>query len=210
MILNISYRRRESSRHLGWSLGPRNFEEELQAAVLARWEARQREVAGNGHEHANDQPAVQYNGLWIAARIYVLPRLHECEPKTVLQPILLLHALRHLGLMFLAPGAHYAGLAPEFAYPAALGDVLAALLALIAIPAVATGASVAKLLVWLFNVWGTLDLLAAIALATVYDASLHMGPAYWIPAFWVPALLVTHYITFILLLRHWTGATGKP
>lgn len=148
--------------------------------------------------------------FWIAARIYVLPRLHECEPKTVLQPILLLHALRHLGLMFLAPGAHYAGLAPEFAYPAALGDVLAALLALIAIPAVATGASVAKLLVWLFNVWGTLDLLAAIALATVYDASVHMGPAYWIPAFWVPALLVTHYITFILLLRHWTGATGKP
>jgi hypothetical protein len=30
-----------------------------------------------------------------------------------------------------------------------------------------------------------------------------MGPAYWIPAFWVPALLVTHYITFVLLLRPW-------
>jgi hypothetical protein len=30
-----------------------------------------------------------------------------------------------------------------------------------------------------------------------------MGPAYWIPAFWVPALLVTHYITFIVLSRRW-------
>jgi hypothetical protein len=28
-----------------------------------------------------------------------------------------------------------------------------------------------------------------------------MGPAYWIPALWVPALLVTHYLTFVVLLR---------
>jgi hypothetical protein len=30
-----------------------------------------------------------------------------------------------------------------------------------------------------------------------------MGPAYWIPAFWVPALLVTHYVVFVVLLKHW-------
>jgi len=30
-----------------------------------------------------------------------------------------------------------------------------------------------------------------------------MGPAYWIPAFWVPALLVTHYITFLVLTKYW-------
>jgi len=30
-----------------------------------------------------------------------------------------------------------------------------------------------------------------------------MGPAYWIPAFWVPLLLVTHYVTFVLLGRRW-------
>src|SRR5262245_6354320 len=50
---------------------------------------------------------------------------------------------------------------------------------------------------------GTLDLLNAIVLSTAYDAPAYMGPAYWIPAFWVPALLVTHYITFIVLWRHW-------
>jgi hypothetical protein len=60
--------------------------------------------------------------------------------------------------------------------------------------------------VWLFNIEGTLDLIAAIILATAYDASPHMGPAYWIPAFWVPALLVTHYITFIILRRYGRGA----
>jgi hypothetical protein len=105
--------------------------------------------------------------------------------------------------MFLAPGAVYVGIPQQFAYPAAFGDLLAALLALIAIPAVAARARIAKALVWLFNVEGALDLLAAIVLATVYEAAPYMGPAYWIPAFWVPALLVTHYITFVLLLQKW-------
>jgi hypothetical protein len=141
--------------------------------------------------------------FWIAARIYILPRLPERRPQTVLLPILLLHSTRHLGLMFLAPGATYAGLPQQFAYPAAFGDLLAALLALVAIPAVAQEARSARLLVWIFNLEGTLDLIAAITLATVYKAAPYMGPAYWIPAFWVPALLVTHYITFVILLKYW-------
>jgi hypothetical protein len=147
--------------------------------------------------------------FWIAAKLYLLPKLDELEPRTVLLPILLLHGLRHLGLMFLAPGAVYAGISTQFTYPAAFGDLLAAVLALIAIPAVATRARSAPLLVWLFNIEGTVDLIIAIVLATAYDAAPLMGPAYWIPAFWVPALLVTHYITFIVLLRgRWPSATG--
>ena len=62
-------------------------------------------------------------------------------------------------------------------------------------------------MVWLFNVFGTLDLLDAITLATVYGAPVYMGPAYWIPAFWVPALLVTHYITFVVLIKYWRDQT---
>jgi hypothetical protein len=143
--------------------------------------------------------------FWIAARIYVFPKLDKLNPQTIMPPILLLHSMRHLGLMFLAPGAIYAGIPPEFAYPAAFGDLIAALLALAAIPAVLKGARSARLLVWIFNVEGTLDLIAAITLATIYGASAYMGPAYWIPAFWVPALIVTHYITFIVLRKHWAG-----
>lgn len=141
--------------------------------------------------------------FWIAARIYVLPRLQELQPQSVLIPILLLHSLRHLGLMFLAPGAIHPDIPSLFAYPAAIGDLIAAVLAVSAIPLVVRNARGAQLLLWIFNIVGTLDLAAAIALATIYDASPYMGPAYWIPAFWVPALLVTHYITFIILVRHW-------
>jgi len=108
--------------------------------------------------------------------------------------------------MFLARGATYPGMPREFAFPAAVGDLLAAVLALIAIPAVWKNARSARPLVWLFNIEGTLDMIAAITLATVYDAQPYMGPAYWIPAFWVPALLVTHYLVFVILRRHWRGA----
>jgi hypothetical protein len=48
-----------------------------------------------------------------------------------------------------------------------------------------------------------IDLLGAIATATIFNAAVQMEPAYWIPVFWVPLLLVTHYVTFVLLRRRW-------
>jgi hypothetical protein len=124
--------------------------------------------------------------FWIAARIYVLPRVGQMAADTVLLPILLLHSFRHLGLMFLAPGATYAGLPREFAVPAAYGDLAAALLALAAIWALTTRSGAARAIVWTFNIEGTVDLIVAVVLATAYAASPYMGPAYWIPAFGSP------------------------
>ena len=141
--------------------------------------------------------------FWIAARIYLIPKLRQLEASAVVLPILLLHAMRHLGLMFLASGAVYYGMPREFAAPAAYGDLLAAALALVAVAAVTGKSRLGRPLVALFNIEGTLDLILAITLATVYDAAPFMGPAYWIPAFWVPALLVTHYLTFVVLIKHW-------
>ena len=148
--------------------------------------------------------------FWIAARIYLGPRLAELSARTVLVPILLLHSFRHLGLMFLSPGAVYPGMPPEFANPAAYGDLLAALLALAAIAALTAGARISKALVWIFNLEGTVDLAAAIVLGTTHGADKFMGAAYWIPTFWVPALLVTHYVTFVYLLRYWKEERWLP
>ena len=141
--------------------------------------------------------------FYTAARIYLLPHLGRLQPVKVLVPILLLHSMRHLGLMFLTRGAIYPGLPAQFAYPAAVGDLCTALLAFAAIPSVSRNAGWARPMVWFFNIFGTVDLFTAITLATIYKAPAFMGPAYWIPAFWVPLLLVTHYITFLILTRHW-------
>ena len=143
--------------------------------------------------------------FYVAARLYLLPQLSRLRPKQVLVPILLLHSMRHLGLMFLTRGATYPGLSSEFAYPAAFGDLLTAIIAFVAIPLVLRGSRKAKPVVWTFNIFGIVDLLAAITTATIYNAPVAMGPAYWIPAFWVPLLLVTHYATFLLLWRRWNS-----
>lgn len=49
------------------------------------------------------------------------------------------------------------------------------LLAMAAIPAVLRNMPIGRLLVWIFNVEGTVDLIAVIALAAVHDASAYMG-----------------------------------
>jgi hypothetical protein len=148
--------------------------------------------------------------FYTAAQIYLFPHLGRLQPGTVIISILLLHSLRHLGLMFLTRGAIYPGLPLQFAYPAALGDLVSAVLAFAAIPLMSRNPAQARPLVWVFNIFGTSDLFAAITLATIFGAPVFMGPAYWIPAFWVPLLLVTHYITFLVLRRHWPIAVSQP
>ena len=138
-----------------------------------------------------------------AARIYLLPRLAAWSPATLLTPILLLQMGRELGLMFLFVGATGPGMPAAFAQPAAWGDFAAAVLAAIALWAVRRGAASAKAWVWVFNLFGTADLLNAIAMAVLHGAAPHLGAAYWIPAFWVPMLLATHGVVFIYLTRHW-------
>ena len=141
--------------------------------------------------------------FYVAARLYLLPLVPLVDPQQILVPILLLHSTRHLGMMFLTRGATYPGLPSQFANKAAFGDLVTSIIAFVAIPLVLSGSGLAKPAVWIFNVVGTVDLLVALTTATIYNAPPAMGPAYWIPAFWVPMLLVTHYVTFVLLGRSW-------
>src|SRR6266481_5717662 len=97
--------------------------------------------------------------FYIAARLYLVPLLPRLRPQQILLPILLLHSMRHLGMMFLTRGATYPGLSAQFAYPAAFGDLLTAVVALVAIPLVIYSSPIAKLAVWFFNILGTIDLL---------------------------------------------------
>ena len=43
--------------------------------------------------------------FYVAARLYLLPLVPRVRPQQILVPILLLHSIRHLGLMFLTRGA---------------------------------------------------------------------------------------------------------
>ncbi len=91
------------------------------------------------------------------------------------------------------------GLDPGWARDAALGDLGAAVLALVALLLIRTRAF--PLAVWAFGLWGSFDLLRAAALGPVYDVPPHLGAAFFIPILGVPLLAWTHVAMFAKLLR---------
>ncbi len=69
--------------------------------------------------------------------------------------------LRFLGLSFLVPGVVTNTLPKAWAVPAAYGDFVAGMLAIVATVTMARTAPWAGAVVWVFNVWGAADLLLA-------------------------------------------------
>ena len=135
----------------------------------------------------------------LIARWYVAPRLAALPLGAALTPLLFLHAFRHVGMVFLVPTVVGPALPAAFAVPAAYGDLLTALLALLAILGLRGQWGPARTLVWIFNLVGTVDLLNALFQGS--RLGVELGAAYYIPTFAVPALLVTHAMIFARLVR---------
>lgn len=68
----------------------------------------------------------------LMTKLYLIPTLDPSNAFLALQALVAVHAYRFVGLAFLMPGVVAEGLAPEFARPAAYGDLIAAVLAVIA------------------------------------------------------------------------------
>jgi hypothetical protein len=97
----------------------------------------------------------------IVAKLYIAPRLNAMRREDALGCLVAPHMFRFVGLSFLVPGVVSPALSSAFAAPAAYGDMIAALLAIVSTIALAARATWATALVWLFNIWGTGDLLYA-------------------------------------------------
>jgi hypothetical protein len=140
----------------------------------------------------------------IVATRYIWPKLRYLPRSEALRPLLVLHSFRFMGLAFLVPGVVSPDLPSAFAQSAAYGDLVAAILALFSLALLPRGAGV--VLVWIFNVWGSADLLDAFYQGN--HAGLlagKLGALYFIPTFVVPLLLITHGLTFRILLQHQAG-----
>ena len=146
----------------------------------------------------------------IVAKIYIAPRLKAMPREDALRYLIAPHMFRFVGLSFLVPGVVSPALSTSFAAPAAYGDEIAALLAIVAILALTARVAWAISVVWLFNLWGACDLLYAfyqgLIGAGIDPATL--GAAFYIPTLVVPPLFITHVMIFWLLLR--AGARTEP
>jgi hypothetical protein len=137
--------------------------------------------------------------FYLAYHWMLKPVLRHIKPIHVLTPILLLHALRHLGVMFVSPGVASPDIPWQFAWPAAGGDFIAAALAMVAVTLLQNKSTLAIPALWVFNVFGSLDFASSIILSRIFQANNFLGAAYWIPVFWVPMLIVGHVIVFKVL-----------
>lgn len=136
----------------------------------------------------------------IVSRRYIWPALRSQPRANALQPLLLLHAFRFVGLAFLVPGAVPPNLPTVFARPAAYGDLATSILALLAVAALQSRPGI--ILVWAVNFLGSADLLYAFYQGNrVGLIPGQQGAAYFIPTILVPLLLITHGLVFRLLLK---------
>lgn len=109
---------------------------------------------------------------------------------------------RFIGISFLVPGVVSGALSKSWAVPAAYGDLIAGILAIIATLAMVETVAWAILAVWIFNIWGVADLLFAFyrgARVRLDPGSL--GAGFYIVTAIVPPLLVSHVLIFVLLMR---------
>lgn len=138
----------------------------------------------------------------VVASVYVWPFVRAMPRHDALRLLAAFHAFRFLGMNFMVAGFVSPELNPDFASQVGWGDLIAATLALISMAALSWRWSVAIPIVWIFNVWGTLDLLNAYYMgATKILGPGLIGAGIYVPALYVPLLLVGHALIFMLLLR---------
>lgn len=138
----------------------------------------------------------------LIASWYVVPRLSKQPSLQALLPLVLLNVFRTGGLVFLLPQVMGGALPSGFAVPAAYGDLLTAVLAVLTALVLRLRPRLALSFVWLLNIVGFADLLfATYQGVAVGFPSFHVGIAWFIPTVYVPLLLVNHVVAFWFLLR---------
>jgi hypothetical protein len=139
----------------------------------------------------------------LVASWYLVPWLKKVSLKDGLTPLLLLHATRVIGLVFIVSAVTDPGLPGGLAMMAAFGDFSAAILSLIALAMVRKGVRGANVMVVIANIVGLADLLIVSIWGSTMAVSFpnfKLGTAWFIPTFIGPTMMVTHGIMFWLTL----------
>jgi len=148
----------------------------------------------------------------LLGRWYVWPFLRARPFAEALLLLLVPFLPRYLGLMSLVPGVVDPAVAQSaFAFYQAYGDFLAFLLALAAFVLVRSGHPRALVIVWVFNVFGSVEFIHSVLRGSLTGTGDSLGAFWYIPVCYVPLGLVLHYLIFLLLLQRsseYTGADG--
>ena len=138
----------------------------------------------------------------VAAWWYLAPRLARLPREVALVPLVWIHVFRVAGGTILAPGAVSDSVPMDFRTMIGFGDMLTALLALVALVALRLRLRFAIALVWLFVTVGLLDTANAIVESLRYSVfNYPLGVNWVIVTCYVPGLLVSSVLILVTLRR---------
>jgi len=138
----------------------------------------------------------------LLAKWYAWPFLKTLPFRQALLILLLPFLPRYLGLMSLVPGVVDLSVTTSaFAFYQAYGDFLAFVLALASFILVRSTHPYALAVVWVFNIFGSLEFLHSVIRGSISGTGGSMGAFWYIPVAYVPFGLVVHYLIFVLLTK---------
>ncbi len=152
-----------------------------------------------------------YVAWMLCTNVYILPKLKAMSRIDAQRAIATLHSFRFFGLVFILPGVVGHNLPAGFATFAAFGDFATGLLAMLALLTIKIRSLFWPLVVG-FNLIGTIDLFVdyyhGVKLGLPVLSG-ELGATYAIVIVYVPILLITHFISFSLLLRRQSEVTVR-
>jgi hypothetical protein len=133
---------------------------------------------------------------------YVWPALIKLPRQSALVPLLFVHVPRYIGMTLLVTGMVDPRLPLGFCDNAAYGDLVAAALAFASILALRSNWRAAIAIVWVFNIWGFVDLLNGVrGLLQLNVPSFNLATLWYVYTLYAPVVLVSHLMIFWILFR---------
>ena len=151
--------------------------------------------------------AVQFSMSLIAYSLiffwYVQPRVSKMPFEKALLPMLLVNVFRFAGLTLLVSGQASTSIPIEALAEAAYGDLISAILALVAVIALRGKSSFAVPLIWLFTIVGFADILNVGRIAVQVELfSYPIGGMWLVLSWYLPTVTIAHfYILYRLFNR---------
>lgn len=138
----------------------------------------------------------------LVAKWYIAPALNKRPMQAALVPLFLVHTLRYLPSSGFAPGQVDPNIPMNALAGIAYGDLVSALLALIAVVFLHSGWRGAIIVAWVVNVITSLDWLnAGYLAASSRMVTYGMGGNWYIINYYVPVIGVIHVMIFARLFK---------
>lgn len=136
----------------------------------------------------------------VITALFIEPRLKGKDIYSRLSFWVTPHLFRVLGVGLLVQNLS-PNMPKDFALSTAVGDSITAFLALISLIALHKKWQFSLVLVWIFNLVGSLDGIYAIVSAFRVNAHIYLQTQWYVPVFVGPIMIVSHIMVFKNLLR---------